>query len=135
MVVEERLKSKLLYKIQLYLLKVLPMIIALAYLLNTILSLNGIDIPALSYIAGMSIIPLIFMYTSSYVFRFCGYHRMFLHYIVVNDIINIYDLYVGIPLDNRELLNIHVALAGLFLFLILYSYVKYNKKANVIYNR
>lgn len=135
MVVEERLKSKLLYKIQLYLLKVLPMLIALAYLLNTILSLNGIDIPALSYIAGMSIIPLIFMYTSSYVFRFCGYHRMFLHYIVVNDIINIYDLYVGIPLDNRELLNVHVALAGLFLFLILYSYVKYNKKANVIYNR
>lgn len=135
MVVEEKLKNKLLYKIQLYLLKVLPMLIALAYLLNTILSLNGIDIPALSYIAGMSIIPLIFMYTSSYVFRFCSYHRMFLHYIVVNDIINIYDLYVGIPLDNRELLNIHVALAGLFLFLILYSYVKYNKKANVIYNR
>lgn len=135
MVVEEKLKSKLLYKIQLYLLKVLPILIALAYLLNTILSLNGIDIPALSYIAGMSIIPLIFMYTSSYIFRFCGYHRMFLHYIVVNDIINIYDLYVGIPLDNRELLNIHVALAGLFLFLILYSYVKYNKKANVIYNR
>lgn len=135
MVVEEKLKSKLLYKIQLYLLKVLPMLIALAYLLNTILSLNGIDIPALSYIAGMSIMPLIFMYTSSYVFRFCGYHRMFLHYIVVNDIINIYDLYVGIPLDNRELLNVHVALAGLFLFLILYSYVKYNKKANVIYNR
>lgn len=66
------------------------MVIALAYLVNTVSSYFGVDIPILASIAGMSLIPLIFMYISSYVFKFCEYHRMFLHYIAVNDIINIY---------------------------------------------
>lgn len=67
------------------------MVIALAYLVNTVSSYFGVDIPILASIAGMSLIPLIFMYISSYVFKFCEYHRMFLHYIAVNDIINIYE--------------------------------------------
>ena len=90
MVAEARLKSKNLYKVELYLLKIMPMVIALAYLVNTVSSYFGVDIPILASIAGMSLIPLIFMYISSYVFKFCEYHRMFLHYIAVNDIINIY---------------------------------------------
>ena len=89
MVAEARLKSKNLYKVELYLLKIMPMVIALAYLVNTVSSYFGVDIPILASIAGMSLIPLIFMYISSYVFKFCEYHRMFLHYIAVNDIINI----------------------------------------------
>lgn len=71
------------------------MVIALAYLVNTVPPYFGVDIPILASIAGMSLIPLIFMYISSYVFKFCEYHRMFLHYIAVNDIINIYEVYVG----------------------------------------
>jgi hypothetical protein len=104
--VEANLKSKSLYKVELYLLKVMPMVIALVYLVNTVSSYLGIDLPILASIAGMSLIPLIFMYVSSYVLRFCGYHRMFLHYIVVNDIINIYDWYIGINIsdwDKKEL--------------------------------
>ena len=100
MAVEESLRNKKLYKIELCLLKVLPMIIALFYLINTVTSYFNMDIPILSSIAGLSIIPLIFIYVSSYAFKFCEYHRMFLHYIVVNDVINIYDYYIGIPLDN-----------------------------------
>lgn len=84
MVAEARLKSKNLYKVELYLLKIMPMVIALAYLVNTVSSYFGVDIPILASIAGMSLIPLIFMYISSYVFKFCEYHRMFLHYIAVN---------------------------------------------------
>lgn len=56
MPLEEKLKSKRLYKIELYLLKILPMIISLVYLINIILSYLGIDIPILSNIAGMSLI-------------------------------------------------------------------------------
>lgn len=78
MVAEARLKSKNLYKVELYLLKIMPMVIALAYLVNTVSSYFGVDIPILASIAGMSLIPLIFMYISSYVFKFCEYHRMFL---------------------------------------------------------
>lgn len=67
MVAEARLKSKNLYKVELYLLKIMPMVIALAYLVNTVSSYFGVDIPILASIAGMSLIPLIFMYISSYV--------------------------------------------------------------------
>lgn len=97
MAAEARLKSKNLYKVELYLLKIMLMVIALAYLVNTVSSYFGVDIPILASIAGMSLIPLIFMYISSYVFKFCEYHRMFLHYIAVNDIINILNgkVYVG----------------------------------------
>ena len=119
MVAEARLKSKNLYKVELYLLKIMPMVIALAYLVNTVSSYFGVDIPILASIAGMSLIPLIFMYISSYVFKFCEYHRMFLHYIAVNDIINIYDWYIGISVTNRELFVLHMSITGISLFIIL----------------
>ena len=128
MVAEARLKSKNLYKVELYLLKIMPMVIALAYLVNTVSSYFGVDIPILASIAGMSLIPLIFMYISSYVFKFCEYHRMFLHYIAVNDIINIYDWYIGISVTNRELFVLHMSITGISLFIILYLYVKSHKK-------
>lgn len=37
------------------------MVIALVYLVNTVSSYLGIDLPILASIAGMSLIPLIFM--------------------------------------------------------------------------
>lgn len=53
---------------------------------------------------------------------------MFLHYILVTDIINIIDYYVGIPIEDLELLMIHGTITGSFLFVILYLYVKSHKK-------
>lgn len=131
MVAEARLKSKNLYKVELYLLKIMPMVIALAYLVNTVSSYFGVDIPILASIAGMSLIPLIFMYISSYVFKFYEYHRMSLHYIAVNDIINIYDWYIGISVTNIELFVLHMSITGISLFIILYLYVKSHKKLTI----
>lgn len=112
MVAEARLKSENLYKVELYLLKIMPIVIALAYLVNTVSSYFGVDI------------PIIFMYISSYVFKFCEYYRMFLHYIAVNDIINIYDWYIGIDISDRDLFVLNVSIAGISLFIILYLYVR-----------
>lgn len=77
------------YKLLILMLKYIPMLISLVYVLNTALSYFYIDIPILSNLAGRSILPWIFMYLSATVFRFCLYHKMFLHYILVTDIINI----------------------------------------------
>lgn len=125
---EVNLKSKYLYKIKLYLLKILPMLIAAIYLINTILSYYSIIVPALSHIGGLSFIPLVFMYVSSYVFKFCSYHRMFLHYIVINDLINIIDYYYTLPISDWELFTLHISIAGICLFIILYLYVRNHKK-------
>lgn len=83
MAVEVSLRSKILYKIQLYLLKVIPMVMAFICLLNTVLSYFDIDVILLSYLGSCSILMIVYLYIASYVFRFCEYHRMFLHYIVV----------------------------------------------------
>ena len=127
----ENLKSKTLYKIELGLLKVIPMILALTALLNSILSYFGIDLYILSYIGGVSIFTMSFLYLSSYVFKFCEYHRMFLHYIVSTWIINIIDYYVGIPISDLEYLCLQMIIAGISLFIILYLYVKSHKKSTI----
>lgn len=120
--------NKILYKIQLYMLKVIPMVMAFCYLLNSIFSYYDIDLGFLSYLSGCSILMMIYLYVASYVFRFCEYHRMFLHYMVVNTIINSIDLYIGIPLTDLEILTLYMSITGITLFLILYMYVKSHKK-------
>jgi hypothetical protein len=129
--VVENLKSKTLYKIELGLLKVIPIILALTALLDSILSYFGIDLYILSYIGGVSIFTMLFLYLSSYVFKFCEYHRMFLHYIVSTWIINIIDYYVGIPISDLEYLCLQMIIAGISLFIILYLYVKSHKKPTI----
>ena len=125
---ENSLKSKHLYKVELYLLKIMPILLAAIYLINTVLSYYDIIVPALTYIGGLSFIPLVFMYISSYVFKFCSYHRMFLHYIVVNDSINLIDYYYTIPISDWKLFIIQMSIAGIALFIILYLYVKNHRK-------
>lgn len=111
------------------------MLIAFIYLVNTASSYFGVDMPILSNIGGLSLIPLLFMYISSYVFQFCEYHRMFLHYIAINDVINIYDWYVGINLSDRGLFTLHMIITGISLFIILYLYVKSHKNLASKHNR
>lgn len=118
--VEAKLRSKHLYRIELYLIKIIPMIISLVYLLDTILSYFYIDVPLLSYIAGTSVLELVFLYLSSIVFKFCAYHRMFIHYITLNWALNIYDYYIGLPISNKGLLMMYLIITCIFMFLILY---------------
>lgn len=129
MAVEVNSINKILYKIQLYMLKVIPMVMAFCYLLNSIFSYYDIDLGFLSYLSGCSILMIVYLYIASYVFKFCEYHRMFLHYMVVNTIINSIDLYIGIPLTDLEILTLYMSITGITLFLILYMYVKSHKKS------
>ena len=104
------------------------MILAFTALLNSILSYFNIDLYILSYIGGMSIFTMVFLYLSSYVFKFCEYHRIFLHYVVVTWIINTIDYYIGIPINDLEYLCLQMIIAGISLFIILLLYYKTNKK-------
>lgn len=128
MAVEENLKSKILYKTQLCLLKVIPMVMAFIFWINTVLSYFDIDLEIFSYIGSCSIITIVYLYISSYVFRFCEYHRMFLHYVCIIWLINIYDYYIGIPVDDISMLMIYQIITGICLFTILYLYAKNYKR-------
>lgn len=128
MVREERCVNRHLHKVLLGLLKVIPMLAALGYLLNTLLLYIGIDAIILSYLFGISLSTWLFILTAAFVFKFCIYHRMFLYYILSADCINVIDSYVGIPISDLNLLAIHFIIAGIFLFLVLYFYAECSKK-------
>lgn len=128
---EESLRSKTLYKVEILLLKIIPMLLAIVYLSNTILSyLFDLELIIFSYIGSVSILTLGFLYLSSYVFRFCEYHRIFLHYVLINELLNTYDTHIGVPLSDREFFCVHLIIIGISLFLILYLHVKGNKRTN-----
>ena len=128
---EERLRSKYLYKILLITLKYIPLVITGFYVLNTTLNILEIDAPVISNLAGVSLLTWIFLLLSNIVFKFCIYHRVFLYYILIVDLFNIIDYYVGIPLYQYEYIAIHSVLLGITLFLPIYFHVKSNKRAIV----
>lgn len=116
--------DKTLYKLELLLLKYLSVTIGLCYLLNSILSYFGIDIILFSFVAGLSILPTIFILVSSFVFKFCIYYRLPIYYVIISDIINYYDLYIGIPISNRMLFITNMITAGICIFLMIFFKIK-----------
>ena len=122
--VEESLRNKRLYKVFVVVLKALPLLFALVAALNTILSFFAIDLIILSYIGSISFLSLIFLYLSSYVFNFYAYHRIFLDYAVINNVINVIDLYVGIPVTDLGMLCVQMIILFVVLVIALILYLK-----------
>ena len=120
MIKEVKSVNKRLYKLELYSAKVVPMLMAGITLANTVLSYLGIQLMCLSYIGGISLLVLIRFYITSYTYRFCSYHRMFLHYILISNSVALYDYHVGIPLNDVNLFALNMIIAGVSLFIILY---------------
>ena len=112
--------SKRIHKATIGFLKVIPMLLAVTTLLNQILSFFNIDWEILGFIGGVSLLPLVFLYLASYCFKFCSYHRIFLHYVVICDIIALIDYYIGIPISSVSLFLINLIIAGITLFAALY---------------
>jgi hypothetical protein len=127
------MKEKLdlhLYKWVIWILKIIPIVLTIICMLNILLSYYNIDLPFLSYL--MVFILFIFIYLASYAFKFCKYHRLFLHYVTINWLLNIIDYYWGIPVSNKEMLMIYVIIIGIFIFLLLYIHLRDKKLSNFI---
>lgn len=120
--------TKSLYKIELYLIKVIPYGMAGCYFLNSVLSYFNIEAPILSLIGGLSILPFMFLYLSSFVFRFCIYHRLPLYYMLISDIISYYDIYIGLEISSRNYFTLNAVLAGITIIFILLFKFKLCKK-------
>lgn len=124
-VVEKSRESK--YKLLILVLKFIPMLTALCYMTSTIFNYFDYNIEPLSNIGGMSLLTWVFIYLASVVFKFCSYHRMFLWYILIDDLFNIIDYYWSIPISTDNILMLHNIWIGITLFIILVLYVKSNK--------
>lgn len=107
-----------------------PMLITLCCVVRTMCEYWGFEGWIFSILTGPSFLMVVFFYVSSYLFRFCGYHRMFIHFLMANNLIYIYDWYFGLP-ESDAFWNLYAGaycVAGLSLFIILYLYVTHNKK-------
>lgn len=85
---EENYLKRSNYKLFLFISKYLPYVLSLLYMTNTIFSIFFIDLPILSIIGGMSILPIIYILCTSFLFKYCIYHRLPIYYICLNDCIN-----------------------------------------------
>lgn len=100
------------------------MLLAFCAASNTLCEFFRINGSAFSLLGGISLLPLLFLYLAAYVFEFCVYHRMFLHYVLVNNILVWFDYLVGIPVSDKMLFGVHFLVIIVFLFLVLYFYRK-----------
>lgn len=133
MLVEENLaQRKSLYKIFLFFLKLLPFILALCNVVNTIASYFTIELVILTYVSSVGLLPMIFMYLAAYVFRFCIYHRIFLDYTTISTGITIYDYYTGIPVTDAGIMTLQLVLFFIAIVIALIAHIKEKKHDEVI---
>ena len=116
--------NKISYRLFLFTLKAIPYVIALFYILFTIGCYFGIELNVIGYIASCSILTWLFLYVSSFIFKFCIYHRLPLYYILFNDIINTIDVYIHLPISTYSFFLLYVWVTGIFILLYIYLRVK-----------
>ena len=74
------------------------------------------------------------MLLTSFIFKYCYIHRLPLYYMVINDLLNITDYYIGIPISVKSLLILHLLVIFIFMSLYIYGYVKSIKKSFAVDN-
>lgn len=113
---ETKLSSKPIYKVTLYVLKFMPLFMVLGYFLNTAFVFYSSVLRLITHLVGITIPTFTFIYLSSYTFKFCNYHRIFIHYLILVDVSNAFIWYLNIPIATDTLYAIHVAAIILFSF-------------------
>lgn len=96
----ERKLNKTLYKAFLLILKIIPFLLAINETVFTILHYFDIECYSLNFIGGFSVLFMIQLYIMSYIFQYCEWHRVPLHYVTTVNILALYDTYVGIPISD-----------------------------------
>lgn len=113
--------QKELYKINILIIKYIPLLLALADLIHSIMSYydyyTGVE--TINFFAGISVLPLLYLYVSSYSFKFCWKHRLPLHYVTISNLIALYDTHIHIPISDKQLLCMYFILTGIFIFIYL----------------
>ena len=125
---ENNFKSKALYKLTIAILKVLPMIMVAAYLLMLIGFYFDSKYIVIPHLLGTVGAPLAFIYITSYVFRFCAFHRVFIHYYAFISILNVSDHYLHPYFNDNVVTFLHDGGTLIFVItaFIMYMY-KYKK--------
>ena len=127
-IMDDKINRKYLYKVFLITLKVLPYLIAVSYIFFTLGFYFGVELNVLGYFSSCSILTWLLLYISSFVFGFCSYHRVPLYYVLLNDVLNVVDTYIGLPIETNDFFVLHIALLGVAM--LLYVFLRLKIKAH-----
>ena len=114
----------------LILVKWIPFVLSILVVIQILCNLIGMPAIFCSILGDTSLLPLLFILIASFLFKFCLYHRMFIYYIFTNNIICFIDDKYEIPISYRSYLVLHLIIAAIFLFIILYLKFKLCKHLN-----
>ena len=126
--------NKYLYKLVLFVLKYIPLVTACLAMLSNLCFYFEINGYILNYIGGTSLFSVIFMLLASHAFKFCITHRIPIYYICIDTFIKTIDMYITIPISDRNIICIYSIIFGIFILIYSYSHVKNNKKPIKIVN-
>jgi hypothetical protein len=100
-------------------------------MVNTLLSLAGIDLIIFSMLGGLSLLPIIYFISVSFTFEYCLYHRLPIYYIILNDSINWLDYHIGIPIPDMYFISGSVVLMFVFITITTILYLREKRKNEV----
>ena len=120
--------NKNLYKLTIITLKFLPIIMASAFMISNIIHITIVQI--MCHIIGLNVAQFLFIYLTSYAFKFCNYHRIFIHYLILIETINVIDWYIEIPISDKAMQITHIVISVVFILIAIKMY--YNKNIKCI---
>lgn len=123
--------NKNLYKLTIITLKFLPIVMASAFMISNVIHIAIVQM--ICHIIGLNIAQFLFIYLTSYAFKFCNYHRIFIHYLVLIETINAIDWYIGIPISDKAMEITHIVISVVFIAIAVEMY--YNKNIKCIKNK
>ena len=118
---------KLNHKLFLLSLKYIPIILAVGCFLSTLFQYFGIDEIITTELCFTGFIVSFFLISASVVFKFCAYHRIYLYYIILNELLVIINYYFSI-IDDKMFVRFLLILFFIATIVrtILYLYAKQN---------
>lgn len=116
--------NKRLYKLLIVVLRYIPVVLSINDILHSVLSYYNINCYILSCLGGVSMIFLLMLYIISYVFRFCYLYRIPLYFITVTNLTALYDLYIGISLEDIQMIRIYLMLFVVSMISFIYLKIK-----------
>ena len=125
---EVELGNRLLNKIFLIYTKYIPHIIAILYAIYTLLGFYGIDWNLMGCVFHVSLLIWIQLLFTSFRFKYCYVHRLPIYYIGVNEFITCLDYYIGIPINDFNLIILHSILICILIMGYSIYYVKFKLK-------
>lgn len=123
--------NKNMYKVFISCIKYIPTILAILKIISLIVHYLGFQSFGLTCIGGTSAIFLILMYLLSYIFKFCGIHRLSLHYVTILYLLTILDYYFGGGISAIATSRIYAILSGFFIISWIITWYKNRKNPKI----